>query len=159
MRETVDRYTKTVLVFLMGILVVDVIWQVFTRYILQSPSTFTDELARFLLIWVSLLGAAYASGKKMHLAIDLLPNKLEGESRRKLDILINGLIIAFALSVMVLGGVLLVNFTMHQPSPALNIPMGIVYTVVPLSGLLISYYKINEITTLLQTEAEPEKVN
>lgn len=157
MRESVDRYTKLVLVILMGILVVDVIWQVFTRYILQAPSTFTDELARFLLIWVSLLGAAYASGKKMHLAIDLLPNKLEEENRRRLNILINGLIIVFALSVMVMGGILLVYYTMHQPSPSLNFPMGIVYAVVPLSGLLVSYYKINDITELL--EPKPEKVN
>ena len=159
MRKTVDRYTKIVLITLMGILVVDVIWQVFTRYVLQSPSTFTDELARFLLIWVSLLGAAYASGKNMHLAIDLLPNKLEGNNLRRLNIWINGLIISFAFFVMVIGGIWLVYYTMPQPSPALNIPVGIVYAVVPISGLLITYYKINDLTSLLQTEPETEKVN
>ncbi len=157
MREQIDRYTKNALVLLMGILVIDVIWQVFTRYILQSPSTFTDELARFLLIWVSLLGAAYASGKNMHLAIDLLPNKLEGDSHRRLNILINGLIISFAFFVMVIGGIWLVYYTMPQPSPSLSIPMGIVYAVVPISGLLITYYKINDLTSLLQPETE--KVN
>lgn len=158
MRQTVDRYTKLVLVFLMGILVIDVIWQVFTRYVLQSPSTFTDELARFLLIWVSLLGAAYATGKKMHLAIDLLPNKLNEKNRQRLHILIHGLVLSFALTVMVLGGILLSYYTIHQPSPALNFPMGVVYAVVPLSGLLISYYKINDLMTLLQSEAETEEV-
>ncbi len=55
MRDTVDTITKYILVLLMGLLVLDVVWQVFTRYVLNSPSIFTDELARSLLIWVSFL--------------------------------------------------------------------------------------------------------
>ena len=72
MRKIIDKGLELSLIFLMAFLVVDVLWQVLSRYILVSPSSVTDELAGYLLIWVGLLGAAYVSGKNEHLAIDLL---------------------------------------------------------------------------------------
>ena len=83
MRQKIDRFLGATVALLMGVMVINVLWQVASRYLLGSPSVFTDELANYLLIWVGLLGAAYASGKKMHLAIDLLPNKLEGARKRQ----------------------------------------------------------------------------
>lgn len=70
-----NRVLELFLVILMSVLVIDVLWQVFSRYMLSSPSSFTDELAGFLLIWVGVLGAAYVSGRKEHLAIDILIQK------------------------------------------------------------------------------------
>lgn len=156
MRKQIDKVTKYLLVFLMAILVIDVIWQVFTRYVLQSPSTFTDELSRFLLIWVSMLGAAYASGQHMHLAIDLLPTKLNERNNRRLQIVIVGFVIAFVISVMVIGGSLLSYLTFSQPSPSLDIPMGLVYSILPISGLLILYYKVSDLRNLLNSSPETE---
>lgn len=150
MRNYIDKAIRYLLVFIMGILVITVIWQVFTRYVLQSPSTFTDELSRFLLIWVSLLGAAYASGNNRHLAIDILPSKLNQINQRKLKVLINALIVLFAVSVMVAGGTFLAYVTANQLSPSLGLSMGYVYSVVPLSGLLVCYYKAYDLTMLLQ---------
>lgn len=63
MRKIIDKGLELSLIFLMAFLVVDVLWQVLSRYILVSPSSVTDELAGYLLIWVGLLGAAYVSGK------------------------------------------------------------------------------------------------
>jgi TRAP-type C4-dicarboxylate transport system permease small subunit len=152
MRKFIDTTIKNALVLLMGLLVLNVVWQVFTRYVLQSPSMFTDELARFLLIWVSLLGAAYCSGKNMHIAIDVLPRYLNAGSRRKLDIATRSLIILFVLTVLVIGGGYLVYITWiyRQITPALRIPMAAVYLIGPLSGLLIMYYKISDILSILR---------
>lgn len=83
MRKIIDKGLELSLIFLMAFLVVDVLWQVLSRYILVSPSSVTDELAGYLLIWVGLLGAAYVSGKNEHLAIDLLLQHIR-PSRRKL---------------------------------------------------------------------------
>ena len=55
-KNTIDKILEWTLVVSMSLLVVDVLWQVFSRFILQNPSSFTEELARFLLIWVGLLG-------------------------------------------------------------------------------------------------------
>jgi len=153
-RKTIDAITRNALVILMGLLVIDVVWQVFSRYILNAPSTFTDELARFLLIWVSLLGAAYYSGQNMHIAINVLPDRLSPGNRIKLQIFIRILIIIFVLCVLVIGGGTLVYYTFVflQITPSLQIPMALVYLIGPISGLLIIYYKIDDILILLRSD-------
>ncbi|MFV0593723.1 MAG: TRAP transporter small permease [Draconibacterium sp.] len=145
MRQKIDKIIEIVLVALMSILVIDVLWQVFSRYVLSAPSSFTDELAGFLLIWVGLLGAAYVAGKNEHLAIDLLLQKMKGEKKRRMQIIINSIVGVFALFVMVIGGVWLVytRFYLEVNSAALALPLGYVYLVVPVSGLLIIYYSID----------------
>ncbi|MCK3684154.1 TRAP transporter small permease [Maribellus sp. YY47] len=145
MRQKIDKIIEIVLVALMSILVIDVLWQVFSRYVLSEPSSFTDELAGFLLIWVGLLGAAYVAGKNEHLAIDLMLQKMKGVKQRRLQIIINSIVGLFALFVMVIGGAWLVytRFYLGVNSAALALPLGYVYLVVPVSGLLIIYYSID----------------
>lgn len=150
-RKTLDRILEFILIILMSALVLDVLWQVFSRYILVSPSSFTDELAGFLLIWVGLLGAAYVAGTKEHLAIDLLLQRSSPARRKKLEVIINSLVGLFALTVMCIGGAWLVvtRFYLEVYSAALHLPKGYVYIVVPLSGLLIIFYSIdNTLRTL-----------
>ncbi len=151
LRKMVDRLLKYFLIFLMIILVVDVLWQVFSRYIIGIPSSFSDELAGYLLIWVGLGGAAYATSTKQHLAIDILPAKLPPEKKKYVDILINVLIIVFALTIMIVGGIYLVytRFHLGQISSALQIPIGYVYLILPISGFLILYYAVDDILLLL----------
>ncbi len=147
MRKTIDKILGSFLAILMAVMTVNVLWQVFSRYILGVPSSFTDELARFFLIWIGMLGAAYASGQNMHLAIDLLPTKLNEKGKRRLHIFINTLIAVFALAVLVIGGsrLVYVTFYLEQKSSALQIPLGVVYSIIPLSGVLIIYYKIADL--------------
>lgn len=152
-RKYIDTALFWLLVMLMALMTLNVLWQVASRYLLQSPSSFTDELARYLLMWVGLLGASYVSGKKMHMAIDLLPASLHGKKEKMLNAFINLVVAVFALLVMVWGGIRLVYITLslEQLSPALNIPLGYVYFSLPLSGLLIVYYSLDNML-----EARPE---
>ena len=142
-----DRFLEYFLVFLMTIMLLSVCWQVFTRYFMGNPSDFTDELARYLLIWVGTLGAAYVSGKRLHLAINLFPDSLEGKFKYQVYILIQLLILLFALTAMVIGGSRLVyiTYSLGQVSAAMQLPLAYVYIVIPISGLLIVYYKIRDI--------------
>jgi TRAP-type C4-dicarboxylate transport system permease small subunit len=128
LKMRVDTALGWVLTAVMGLAVVNVLWQVFTRYVLASPSGYTDEAARYLLVWVGLLGAAYAAGRRLHLAVDLLPRKLEGRARGVLGLVIDLLIGLFALLVMVFGGARLVALTLllEQRSAALGVPLGYV---------------------------------
>lgn len=159
MRKLIDSITRNLLVLLMSLLVIVVVWQVFSRYILNSPSTVTDELARFLLIWVSLLGAAYFSGKNLHIAINVLPSRLSPPNRKKLNILIHLIVISFVLLVFVIGGGMLVyyTYTYLQLTPTLQIPMAFIYAIGPISGLLIIFYKIADIADLLRSD--PKQVS
>jgi len=144
MRRGLDSLLRYFLAALMALLVVSVTWQVLSRYLLDSPSSWTEELARFLLVWIGVLGASYAYRQKMHLGIDLLSQRLRGHSAFFLECLVNVVVIVFALSVMVVGGCRLVAMTweLNQVSPALGVPMAWVYAVVPVSGALIVLYAL-----------------
>ncbi len=159
-KEQIDKYLGYLLAAIMGLMVLDVVWGVIMRYLFNSPSSFTDELARYFLIWVGLLGAALAAGKQMHLAIDLLPKKLEPEGRKRLNIIIEIIIFLFALSILVIGGARLVyiTLTLGQASPSLGIPLGYIYIVLPLSGLLIMYYSVINIVLALKETPENSPV-
>lgn len=141
-KTNIDFVLKWILVVIMAAMTLNVLWQVFSRFLLQNPSSFTEELARYMLIWIGILGAAYVAGQKMHLAIDLLPTKLKGKSKAYLEIFINLAILAFSLSALVVGGIRLVSITLmlNQISAAMQIPLGYIYTVLPISGLLMSFY-------------------
>ncbi|HCS2485688.1 TPA: TRAP transporter small permease, partial [Shigella flexneri] len=89
LKLAVDRVIAAFSVAVMLALVVCVVWQVFSRYVLNQPSTLTDELARFLMIWVGLLGAAYTVGTQRHLSIDLFALALNKRKQLLLSIVIN----------------------------------------------------------------------
>ena len=145
LRSTVDRIVRFLLVVLMSAIVIDVLMQVFSRYLFGSPLGFTDELAGFLLIWLGLLGAAYATGEKQHLAIDLLLMRVSPTSQRRLEVLITLLTVLFALTVLIVGGSWLVytSFRYGQLSASLQLSLGYVYFIIPLTGLLIAYYSLD----------------
>lgn len=155
LRDKINRILEVALVFLLAILVLDVLWQVISRYILASPSSFTDELAGFLLIWVGLLGAAYVTGKNEHLAIDLLLQRSSPERKRILSIIINVFIGLFAFAVLITGGTWLVytRFYLEVKSAALEIPLGYVYTILPLGGIIILYFSADNSVKLFSNQS------
>lgn len=133
------------LIILMAAMVLDVSWQVFTRFVLKDPSSFTEELAGFLLIWIGLLGASYAYYTRAHLGIDILTGKLTGLNRRMVEIAIHGIVFLFSFFILLIGGYRLMSltFTLNQISPALGISMGYIYLVLPVTGALMMYYSIH----------------
>ncbi len=143
-RRWLDRFLSALVATLMAALVLDVLWQVFTRFILGAPSSWTEELARYLMIWVGLIGAAYAAGRKMHLSLDLLPGVLVGKNVHLLRILIESLVLVFALAALFAGGVRLVwvMLALGQTSASLQLPLGYIYLAVPISGFCIAWYAI-----------------
>jgi TRAP-type C4-dicarboxylate transport system permease small subunit len=145
--DQVQRALGSLLALLMGVMVLDVTWQVVSRFVLRAPSSFTEELAGFLLIWIGLLGAAYCLRTGSHLGIDLLVTRLPGGARRAARLLAHALVAAFALSTMVIGGLLLVRlaFELHQISAAMGIRVGFVYLALPLAGTLMAVFSIESI--------------
>lgn len=160
-KESVDRVLAWVLIVLMGIMTLNVLWQVFTRFIIGDPSAFTDELSRYLLIWVGVLGAGYGVGQRIHLAIDLFPRNQTGVRRIYTDLFIELIVLLFAVTVMIIGGTQLVYVTLalEQTSAALQVPLGYVYIVLPLSGVLILFYNVAHMVELRQKLAEGGEVD
>ncbi len=147
--ERIDYGLRWLLVTLMGVMVLAVTWQVITRYLLQAPSSYTSELSTFLLIWISLLGAAYALRLRAHLGIDLISRRLKPAGKARIQVVSYVAVMLFASLVFVYGGsrLVYVTLTLDQLSAAFKVPMGYVYLAVPLSGLLMIYYSIAAILT------------
>jgi len=148
LRVIIDRILANTLIIILAAMVLNVLWQVFSRYVLGTPSAFTDELARYLMIWIGILGAAFVSGRNGHVAIDVWPSRASAKTQRVLKFMVRTGILLFSLFAMVIGGARLVYITyaLEQYSPALNVPLALVYGVIPLSGLLIIYYKLSDLT-------------
>ncbi|NVK73319.1 TRAP transporter small permease [Marinomonas sp. CT5] len=145
--HVVDRILSRICVTLMVALVACVVWQVFSRYVLSSPSTSTDELARFLFIWVGLLGAAFTLGQKKHLAMDFLLLMLDGQKKASLQVLITLIGLFFASVIMVFGGgsLVLKTLSVGQVSPVLGLQMGWVYAAIPISGGCMILYLLRDL--------------
>jgi len=146
-RSQLDKIIELLLVSILSAMVINVLWQIITRYFSASPSSFSDELARYLMIWLGLIGSAYVSGKKEHVSIDYFLKKLNHKKRVLLNRLIDFIILLFAFFVMIIGGghLVFVTIKLEQLSPSLQIPLGFVYSVIPLSGLIIIFYQISNI--------------
>ena len=142
-----DRLLKLALALLMTAMVGSVVWQVLSRYLFVVPAAWTEELARFLLIWIGMLGAAYAYRQGSHLGIDLLVNKLDGSAKQRLHNVIHVVCLLFAAGVLVIGGGSLVSMTweLKQYSAAIGLPIAYVYSVIPTSGLLICLFAADAI--------------
>ena len=141
-KKTLDCSLEVLVMVVVAVLVLDVLWQVFTRVVLRDPSTWTEELAVFMLIWVSLLGAAVALNRGAHLGIDYFVGKLSRRRRLYTEAFVFFCISAFSLCVMVLGGINLVTSTLllGQESPALQVKVGYVYLAIPISGFFLVLY-------------------
>ena len=97
LRAQIDSILEKILVVIMSMMVINVLWQVFSRYVLANPSSFTDELARYLVIWVGVLGAAYVAGKGNHVAITYFSEKLSPPNLKRVNTFINLTILTFAI--------------------------------------------------------------
>jgi len=143
-KKSLDKSLEILTAVSMAVLVLDVTWQVITRFILKNPSNWTEELATFLMIWVGLLGAAVALNRGAHLGIDYFVGKLSKKKRLFTQLFVYLCTGAFSISVLLYGGMRLVSITFMQGqlSPALKIPMGYVYLSVPIAGFFIALYSI-----------------
>lgn len=144
LNSSLVRLLEWALIAIMGGLVLNVLWQVASRYVLRRPSSWTDELATLLIIWVALLGASVAFMRKAHLGVDVLVAKLPPQPRLLIESGLHLLTAVFAVTVLLGGGIKLVGLTLltGQVSPALGIKMGHVYLALPVSGFFILVFSL-----------------
>ena len=154
-----DIILKSALIGLMAALVLSVSWQVVSRYVFAAPSSWTEEIARFLMIWVGLLGAVYAFRNGVHLGLDILPKKLTGRSAYILKLVTMLAVVAFSATVLIIGGggLVVLTWELRQNSAVLGLPIAFVYSVIPLTGVLICVYAIAAMAGEGVAEAETVK--
>lgn len=129
--------------FLMFVMMTLTFAQVVCRYVLRDSLTWSEELGRYIFVWMTFIGMAVALYKGGHVALDILLNYLHGTPRKILAAFDNLLIIIFAIAVTY-SGASLFNVGLLQRSSAMNIPMHWVYAAVPVSGVVLLYFALRK---------------
>ncbi|MDQ1901815.1 TRAP transporter small permease [Paracoccus sp. WLY502] len=142
LRRGLDFLLGFVCCALLAGLVVVLAWQVVSRYALNEPSSMTEEILRYGVIWMSMLGAAYAVGQGSHLSVDMLRDRLAQTGRMRLDALIAVAFVIFAGGVLIYGGMRAVTIAARQTSAVMQLPMSWIYLSLPVSGALMVLYSI-----------------
>jgi len=127
-----------------------VIWQVISRYFLSNPSVFTEELVRFLLLWLGSLAAVYTFGQHKHIALTFLVYKSSLKTQYMLMIIHHVIILLVAILFFIYGGVQLMNITKIQTSAVLMIPMPYIFAIFPFCGIVLFVYEIIDIISLMK---------
>ena len=157
-RQILCQLLEFALILAVLVLVLDVLWGVFTRYTMGEQAKWSEELARFLLIWVSLLGGAAAFGEKAHLGVDYFVGLLHPKSQKMLTVFTLLLILVFAVTIFIYGGVRMVLDNLGQTTPALLWKMGHVYLALPISGIFIIFFTVEQLLeTLTKKETDKEE--
>ena len=156
-----DSLKKTLTVILEVICVIMFIfitligtYQILTRYLFNSPSTVSEELLTYSFTWLALIAAALVFGKREHMRMGFLADKLSGSSLRAVCIFSELLVILFAALVMVYGGVSITRLTTTQITAPLGIPMSMVYVIVPICGVVTILFAIINIYELIRHKGE-----
>ena len=132
-------------------------WQVLTRYVLQNPSTWSEELVGYLFAWMSLLGASLITSERGHMNIPIIVERFSVNTQKILNCL--GELIAFLFSaiILVFGGVQIASLAMGQMTSSLGVPIGIFYIVLPLCGVLNMIYTILNMIDILHGKTEKKE--
>lgn len=132
-------------------------WQVFTRYILKNPSTWSEELVGYLFAWMSLFGASLVTSERGHMNIPILVERFGKNGQKVLNCL--GELIAFLFSAVILvyGGVQITSLAMGQMTSSLGVPIGVFYVVLPLCGVLNMIYTIMNMIDIVKGNVEEKE--
>lgn len=161
-RNILNKVIEVICTTLLAFMVVLGTWQIITRYILNNPSTVSEDLLIYSFVWMSLLGSAYVFGKKDHMTMVFFRQKLESKSPKVkiiLNVITELLVMIFSAFVLVLGGFQISMLAMGQISPALGISMGYIYLSLPLSGVITIIYNILNLMDLKQEITQSNKKN
>jgi TRAP-type C4-dicarboxylate transport system permease small subunit len=149
-RGVLVKLLKFTAILIMAVLVMDVLWGVFSRYTIGHQTQWTEEVATILLMWISLLGGSLAYAEKGHLGVDYFTGKLDLAAQRLNQIIVHLIVGLFAAAAMIYGGWILFSRTLEagQTLPALRIEAAYKYLVMPISGGFMALFAIEHIVEL-----------
>ena len=142
LRNVINKGVEYVSIFLIVVMVLLVLWQVIARYILNSPSSFSEALTRYRFVWLVLVTSTYAFGCREHMRIEVLLSSMSEHIRKYVNIGIEIVTIIFSACIMTFGGSVITRMQMVQTDSSLHIPMGVIYSIIPVCGVIIIFYCI-----------------
>lgn len=153
-RKALDSLLTFLCVFIFAAMVVIGTYQIVVRYFFNSPSTVSEELLTYSFTWMALFSSALVFGRRDHMRMGFVADKLTGKKKMVLDVIIEILIFIFTMIVLLFGGVSITKLAFAQVTASLGIPMGAVYLVIPISGVIILIYNILNIIDIIRAKGE-----
>ena len=156
--DSIDKFIEWLSVILMSFMLLLTSANVVGRYVFSKSIFFSEEMARFLFVWVVFLGAAIIIKDKGHVAINFFAERLKGKkSGRLLEIFI-GICGFIFITIVFFGGVTLSKTMNIYKSPAMQIPMGYVYYVIPIgAGIMMVHHLINFLSLFVKKQGNIKK--
>lgn len=148
LKKFLDKVLSITCATMFSFMTILAVYQVVTRYVFNSPSSFSEELLTYSLAWLAMLSATLVFGERDHMRLAFFADKLKGRKSIILSIVAESIVLIFAVFVLIYGGVSITKLTMTQITASLGIPMGYVYSIMPISGILITIYSIINISKL-----------
>ncbi|MFM4749443.1 TRAP transporter small permease [Aeromonas veronii] len=136
MKKIINRIMEVMLGSIFIIMLCMTIWQIFSRFILNDPSSFTEEVLRFSIIWLVILGSSYATLNDLHFGMTLFSDSLKGMKAKITKLFTLIITLAFNIGIFVIGGYITAESNMDQTSPILELSIGMVYLVFVVSGVM-----------------------
>lgn len=155
--KKLNKVLEYILAFLMVVMVVGCFWQIFTRFILNDPSSWTEELLRYALIWLTMLGVPYAYGKEQHIAIEFITNTFSKKGKLGDKIFVEIIVLLLSAFVLLAGGIMVTKNAAGQLSPAMGIPMEFYYLGIPICGVLMILYSGQRLIRFVKELKETKK--
>ena len=157
-KRVLDKMLEWVCVILLSLMTILVTYQVIVRYFFNNPNAYTEILSKYMFVWLIMYGSAYVFGLREHMNIALVRDKLPAKVRIIVEMFGELIIVMFAVGVLVYGGFKQMADQMVQMDATLQIPMGFIYSAVPISSCFIIFYFIyNERNLLLQLKSFKSK--
>ena len=141
-KDGLDRFLAALCVIDFIAMVLLTTYQVTVRYVFNSPSSVSEVLTRYCFVWLILLSATYVFGKRDHICITFLKDKLTGNARRAMDVINEVVVIIFSALILVYGGFVITTMNMLQYDSILKIPTGLIYCIIPICGVMIIFYSV-----------------
>lgn len=143
--NVINKILRLVLAVLVGAMVIICCWQVITRFVLNNPSKYTEEILRYALIWLTMLGAPYAYGADKQLSIDLLVTRFTQKGQAQTKIFVEIIVLLLSAAVFVYGGISVTLNASGQISAAMQLPMEVYYACIPIGGALMILYSLDRL--------------
>lgn len=148
-RQWIDRVLAVVCVLMFAALVLVVGWQVLSRQVLSAPATWTEESSRYVFVVLAMLGSALVFSERGHIAVELLATRLPRVGQLLLTVVVELTVVFFALYVLVYGGWRVAETAWDQAITTMPLTVGQVYVVLPVTGLLVTYFSVCHLVGVL----------
>lgn len=156
-RKVTDKILEAASIFILGVMTVLVVYQVVTRYVFNSPSSWSESVVTYGFIWLAMLCGAYVFGKRDHMAMTFILDKFKGKRKVIVEMINEFLILLFAAGVLLVGGYFGALKQMTQADSILPISMGVIYIAIPIAGVCMLLYFICNEWDMIQRLREPDE--